>query len=373
MRVLGIERDDTACNHYRILQPLMKLREHEMVDTLTIYERDISHNLDYAYQRIMESDIVVFQRPASEEWLNFIKIAQKAGKIIICDYDDDPFNVSPMNPSYKHCGTEEVVMQWKDGKKDILWQDGVDGFNIEENIRRRDLFKASFKKADLTTVSTELLREPFSRVSKNVVVLPNLIDVTLYPKCDMVKKGVRILWQGGGSHYEDLYMIHEAVIKILKKYPNVTFVYFGDTRFFSLFKDAPQAQMEYHPWVGHKTYPYKLATLNCDIGLCPIIDTAFNRRKTSIKWMEYSTQGIATIASNLPPYNVDIDGGHTGVLVEEDLWFDAMEQLIKDKEYRDRIAQEAYQDVIKNHNADTKAHLWRDAYESVLKKELVEA
>jgi glycosyltransferase involved in cell wall biosynthesis len=350
----------------------MKLREQKMADCLTIYERDITYNLPMAYQRIMESDIVVFQRPASEAWLGFVKTAQKAGKIIVCDYDDDPFSTNPMNPSYKWSGTEEVMMKWEDGKTDMLWKDGENDFDIEENIRRRDLFKANFRKADLITVTTPILQSALLPINKNCVVLPNLVDFMQYPAVEFVKKGVRILWQGGQSHYEDLYMVHKAIIRILSKYPNVTFVYFGDVRFHALFKDAPQNQIEYHPWVGHKTYPYKLATLNCDIGLCPITDNQFNRRKSSIKWMEYSVMKMATIASDLPPYNVDIVSGHTGTLVRDDQWFDAIEVLINNQKHREHLARNAYQEVFENHNADTKAYLWRDAYEKILKQELVE-
>lgn len=371
-KVLGVERDDTACNSYRILQPLMELREHQLADALTISEKDIVYDLDFATNRIMESDIVVFQRPASVDWLNFIKVAQKAGKVIVTDYDDDPFSISPFNPTYKWCGTEEAMITWEDGKTDMLWRDGVDGFDIERNIKHRDLFKANFRKADLVTVTTPILRDALSEINPNCVVLPNLVDFSVYPKCEYVKKGVRLLWQGGSSHYEDLYLIHKAVVDILKKYPEVTFVYFGDTRFKTLFADASQNQIEYHPWVSHKVYPYKLSTLNCDIGLCPIIDNQFNRRKSSIKWMEYSVIGVATIASDLPPYNVDILQGTTGLLVNDDGWFDAMELLIEDKKCRISLVENAYGEVFKNHNAATKAYFWKNAYEKVLKKELVE-
>lgn len=372
MRILGIERDDTACNHYRILQPLMEMREHRLADTLTISEKDMAHYLEQAQVRVMESDIVVFQRPASIEWLNFIRTVQKAGKIIVCDYDDDPFSVNPMNPSYKWCGTEEVIFQWEDGKTDHIWKDGVDGFDIERNIRHRDLFKASFRKADLITTTTEVLAEALRPINKNCIVLPNLIEFDLYPKVECVKRGVRILWQGGSSHYEDLYMIHKDIVKLLNKHRDVTFVYFGDMRFMGLFKDAPQNQIEYHSWVGHKVYPYKLATLNCDIGLCPIVDNQFNRRKSSIKWMEYSVMNMATIASDLTPYNVDITDNVTGLLVKDDGWFDAMERMVMSKGDRFRIAVNAYQKVYNDHNAKTKAYLWKDAYEKVLKQELVE-
>jgi len=320
----------------------------------------------------MESDAVVFQRPASPEWLNFIKVAQKAGKVIVCDYDDDPFHVNPMNPSYKYNGIEEVAVTWEDGKIDMLWKNGEGGFDVERNIRHMDLFRASFKRADLITCTTPVLHEIFKKINPNCEILPNVIDVELYPSCEFVKKEVRILWQGGSSHYEDLYIVHKQIVNILKKYPTVKFVYFGDMRFVSLFKDAPQNQIEYHGWVSHKTYPYKLATMNCDIGLCPVADNEFNRCKSSIKWMEYSTQKMATIASDITPYNVDIEKDVTGILVNDSEWFDAMERLIADKLYREALARNAYNTVCEKYNANTKAHLWRDAYDKVLKKELLE-
>ena len=372
MRILGIERDKTACNHYRILQPLMKLRELRLADTMTISEEDILHSSETALQKILESDVVIFQRPASEDWLRFIKVAQKAGKIIVVDYDDDPFNTNPLSPAYRHFGTEEVAMKWQDGKTDMLWADGIDGFDIEKNIRHRDLFNANFRKADMITCTTDELAESFRKVNPNVVVLPNLIDFSLYPKVEFVKKGVRILWQGGSSHYEDLYMVKDALIRILKKHPEVTFVYFGEMRFKNLFKDAPQSQIEWHPWVSHQVYPYKLATLNCDIGLCPVTDNKFNRNKSAIKWMEYSVMGMATIASNIPPYSTVIADSYDGYLVEDHGWESAIEQLINQREYRETLAKNAYQTVFENHNADTKAHLWKDAFERLLKTELVE-
>jgi glycosyltransferase involved in cell wall biosynthesis len=351
----------------------MKLRELGLADAMTIKEADILHSPEFANQKVMEADIVLFQRPATEEWLKFVKVAQKAGKIIVVDYDDDPFNTNPLSPAYRFYGTEDVAMKWEDGKTDMLWQDGIDGFNIEQNIRHRDLFRANFKKADMITCTTDILGDSFRKINPNTVVLPNLVDFSLYPKVEYVKKGVRILWQGGSSHYEDLYMVKDALVRILKKYPDVVFVYFGDMRFKNLFKDAPQSQIEWHSWVSHQVYPYKLATLNCDIGLCPVTDNIFNRNKSAIKWMEYSLMGMATIASNIPPYSTVIEGGRAGILVNDDLWFDAMEQLIKDKAHRESIAYYAREEVHANHNADTKAFLWKNAYERLLKAELVEA
>ena len=100
-----------------------------------------------------------------------------------------------------------------------------------------------------------------------------------------------------------------------------------------------------HSWVANNIYPYKLATLNADIGLCPIADNMFNSNKSAIKWMEYSVMGLATIASDLAPYNKVIQNGKDGLLVNEHSWFDAMERLIKDTELRKTLAKNAYDKV----------------------------
>lgn len=372
MRILGIERDNTACNHYRVLQPLYKMREQGLADILTIFERDFQ-NIDYATQKIMEADIVVFQRPASEDWLNFVKICQKMGKIIVCDYDDNPFETSPLSPAYAWLGTQEVLWQWEDGISEMLWKDKEYNFDIERNIRTRDLFRLNFKRADLITTTTPILQETFKQINKNVAVLPNLVDFSLFPKCDMVKKEVRIGWQGGSSHYEDLHMVYKAIKEVVLKHDNVKFVYFGDMRFRGLFKDLPENKIEFHTWVQHIAYPYKLATLNLDIGICPLIDNVFNRNKSAIKYFEYSVIGAATLASCIPPYSDVINDGRDGLLVKDNEWVDALEAVVKDSDGRKLVASRAYENVYENHNADKFAHLWKNAYDEVLKRDISEA
>lgn len=372
MRIVGIQRDQYGCNYYRIKLPLLKLREHGLAEVVMLGE-GVGLTTDYSIKSMMESDIVVFHRPSSMEWFEFIKTAQKLGKVIVCDYDDDPFNTSPWNPYYRHIGVKEYKYRWPDtGVEEYLWKDGMFDFDIERNIQRRDLFKSCFKRADMLTTTTDILKDYFLSINKNTVTLPNLIDFSFYPKCEIVKKEIRIGWQGGVNHYEDIYMIKDQIIKILHKYNNVKFVYLGDFKFFNLFEKAPQDQVEYFGWVPHEVYPYHLKFMNLDIGLCPIIDNEFNRRKTSIKHFEYAVVGSASIASNIPPYSLDIKDGENGLLVGENGWFDAMEELIKDKQKRDKLLKNAFDDIYENHNVDKKIHLWKDAYETLLKKELKE-
>lgn len=376
MKILGIERDDGATNNYRIMQPLFKLMEHGMANVCTARE-GVELNQDHALAKALEADIIVFHRPQSENWFKFIKVCNKYGKTVVADYDDDPFNTSPLNPFYQWIGTDEVEFVWPDGRKEMLWskdpESGNRYINIEDNIRRRDLFRASFKNADLVSCTTDILAEKLRTINTNVAVLPNLMDFNQYPKIELVKKNIRIGWQGGASHYEDLFMIRDVIGEILKKYPQVTFVYSGDMKLYGQFRNFPMERIECHTWVNYEVYPYKLACLNLDIGLCPVVENEFNRNKSAIKYFEYSMVGAASIASDWPPYSPCITDRKDGLLVKPEQWFSAIEELILDVDKRQMLAKNAYENVYENYNADKKCHLWLDAYEKVLKKDLVEA
>lgn len=371
IRILGFERSTTACNHYRIVQPLYKLQEHKLADILTIHQGN-AVDVEFVTEKIMEADIVLIPRPQDDRWFDFIKIAQKHGKIIVVDFDDHPFIISPFNPAYRHYGTAEFDYQWPDGVITPIWKNGEKEFFIEDNITRQDYFRAAFKRADMVSTTTSVLQNIFLKLNKNSVVLPNLVDINLFPRLECVKKEIRIGWQGGVSHYEDLYMMAPAIKKITEKYDNVKFVFFGDVRFYGIFKGIPRERIEWHPWVQYVAYPYKLVTLNLDIGLCPLVDNEFNRNKSAIKYFEYSAIKIPTIASNIPPYASVITNEKDGLLIPDDNWFDAVERLIKDKELRDNLAKNALENVYQNHNADKFAHLWLLAFDKLLKRDVAE-
>ncbi len=375
MKIFSCRRDRTACNFYRIETPLYALQDKELAEVAICEEHQLGS--EKAIEAALWADILVFHRPADENWFKFIKLMQKYGKVFVSDYDDNPFHTSPMSPAYAHFGTQELEYEWPDGKKEWLWRNGMlskDGskvlFDIERNIRHLEMFRANFRKSDIISCTTPELRETFLEVNPNTVVLPNLITPDWFPENPgMYKDKVRICWQGGSSHYEDLFFIVPVIKNVLKKHDNVKFVFYGDGRFMPLFNDCDQSKIEFHHWTSHDVYPYKLTLMNIDIGLCPLVDNEFNRMKSAIKWMEYSMVGAATIAANIPPYSKVISHGNTGILCKEDEkeWEDQLDYLIKSTSSRYAMACEAKNEVLKNHNVETKAHLWLEAYEAVLK------
>ena len=194
--------------------------------------------------------------------------------------------------------SKEYGYKWPTGQVDNIWTDGEGGSDIERNITRNDMFRTCFRNADMITCTTDILATSFRKLNKNVKVLPNVMDFSLYRKYNMVKSDdcVRIGYQCGASHYEDLYMIKDVIKEVLEKNSNAKFVYFGDLRFRNLFQSIPTSRIEFKDWVQNISYPYVLSLMNLDIGLCPLVDNEFNRNKSCIKFLDYSTQNAATVA-----------------------------------------------------------------------------
>lgn len=375
MKILGLERDDKACNYYRVFSPLNKLAELELADCQLIeYGGDIAS--EESFRKVLESDVVLIPRPQSVEWLDFVSAVRRAGKVVVADYDDDPFDVNPYNPYYRFSGLKEFEVVWPDGYREWLWKDGMKDekgqifFDIEANIHRRDMCRATFGKADLVTCTTPQLKEVFGQFNKNTVVIPNFINLDIYPAGKMMpNEKVRIGWQGGVSHFEDLEMLLPIISKVSRQ-RDIDFLYFGDYRLGKMFEQVEGYRHE--QWVPIDVYPYKLKLMNFDIGLAPLIDNPFNRCKSAIKYFEYAAVGVPTIASNIPPYSDVITNMVDGILVSsEDEWKEAIRMLIDNPKLRQKLAKNAYENVRENYSLDKNAHLWLKAYEKALEREKV--
>ena len=92
----------------------------------------------------------------------------------------------------------------------------------------------------------------------------------------------------------------------------------------------------------------RMFSLNLDIALAPLEDNEFNRCKSNIKWLEYSSCAVPGIYSDLPPYAKDIQSGKDGFLVgsSKKEWVQALEFLICNKKERIKIGYMAQQRVM---------------------------
>jgi hypothetical protein len=294
--------------------------------------------------------------------------------VTVFDQDDLTEYVSIFNHAYAGLGTrgpngEELVEGAKiyatanDGTNEpkLLWQDGEcprclvgqclpgghQTFDLARNKESLGKIYALARACHGATFTTEPLRAHYRDVVglEHTYVFPNSIYEPDFPRVELAPHPgeVRILWQGGSSHFEDWMMVAGSLRRVFEKYPQAKMIIWGQM-FKWLVDEIPPGQMEFLPWVPHASYHLKLATLGHDINLAPLRDTLFNRCKSAIKWYESSAieRPAATIASNVTPYGDEIEHGETGLLFDTPTQFEEqLSELIEDAEKRQRLAQNA--------------------------------
>lgn len=268
---------------------------------------------------------------------NLLAIMKHFGVPVLVDLDDNYLNVRPSNPAHEH---------YKPGQ-----------------IKRYAL-SALMMLADGLVVSTEPLKAELKEMNPNIDVLPNFNDIEdwKYQLRDRSSEGKVIIGYAGSiTHNDDLELIIEPLIRVLKKHPQAHFELLGAMhadeweKFKAKFGDVGDRLSMYYGTPAWEGYPQLLAETGWDIGLAPLIDDEFNRSKSHIKWMEYAMYKIPCVASKVYPYHMDIgdlktiESGETGFLCEtSDEWEKTLSELVEKKELRKAVGTKAYEYVKQN-------------------------
>lgn len=263
----------------------------------------------------------------------------KHKKKVVMDIDDNYLDVPENNPLFE---------EFKSGKK------------------KRAFLSTALFFADHIVASTyplkERLQDHFKSVhgtEKDITVIPNMNDVNDWNYKKKTTKTFTIGYAGSTSHLDDLAMVLPAIVEVMTNNPSIEFHMIGlmpKKTAESFFRGVPQNIRERMVLVGatdtFPDYPSFLAKQGFDIGIAPLVDTAFTRSKSSIKWFEYSMFKIPVVASRVYPYFMDVKGrktiqdGVTGLLCRTRAeWVTALNKLIADKELRKKIGQQAYEFV----------------------------
>jgi hypothetical protein len=107
-----------------------------------------------------------------------------------------------------------------------------------------------------------------------------------------------------------------------------------------------------------------LPALDLDLGLCPLVDAAFNRHKSAIKFYEYAVTGTMTVASRVVPY---LDEVSVTVPDDTDAWSDAMEHWLLDERARDEELERQRAFVLRERNIERLAERWAGTLDDILR------
>lgn len=195
--------------------------------------------------------------------------------------------------------------------------------------------------SDRFVVSSEYLKEAYTDLCDDIVVVPNYLDRLSWGRLQPLRRGSpkpRVGWAGGSSHQGDLEMLAD-VVRILAQ--EVDWVFFG------MCPDALKPYVsEVHSGVLIAGYPARLASLDLDLALAPLEIHDFNRGKSNLRLLEYGILGYPTICTDLDPYVGDYPV--TRVQNKTDEWVTAIREAIND---RDELARRGDQlrDYIRQH------------------------
>jgi len=296
---------------------------------------------------LRKSDILITQRNDLPQYISGCQVIQAGYKIPwVYDTDDDVHAVRPSNPGFSMYNMHSETLQWS---------------------------LMALERAFAVTVSTQTLKDIYKKNNKHVYVLPNGIDMARWDKFKIGKKKkgeIRIGLIVSGGHYENILMIEDVLREVLRSYPNVVLYTFSGFKpaFLTKSRNKINKQIKWFDWAEGDAYPKMIKDFNLDIGLAPLVDNDFNRSKSNLRWLEYSTQGIPTVASFVEPYKCAQDGS-TILFAKNDLeWFNCITRLIQDVDLCKRIGSNARKLVEKKYDINVVSKIYDSAYRDIIKK-----
>jgi len=255
-----------------------------------------------------QADVVLIQREAALfgppvfEWF----IARVLRKPLLLDLDDPTF-VSYVSPTY---GPSVAKLKWF-SKNDQLIQ-----------------------WATAVIAGNRLIAEYVEKRGKPVVILPTVVDMTLFrPKTSGSSLPV-IGWIGSHSTFPFVKSLLPIIEKLGKKH-RFKLKIVGGTEEVQL----SGVEVENLRWkLEREVEDFR----SLDVGLYPIIRDEWSIGKSGFKAIQYMAVGIPTVASAVGAVTEIIEDGVTGFLVTTpEQWYDRLSLLIENGELRERMGKAA--------------------------------
>jgi glycosyltransferase involved in cell wall biosynthesis len=174
-------------------------------------------------------------------------------------------------------------------------------------------------------VSTEPLAEACRQWIDDIRIVPNTLDGSIWGKLKSRRRRgprLRVGWAGAQQHAGDLRLLRDVVAATRRE---VDWVFFG-----MLPEETRPLVAEFHDYLHDFTaYPEKLASLDLDLALAPLIIHPFNEAKSNLRLLEYGALGWPVICTDIFPYRTD-DPPVTRLSNDAEKWIAAIRERVAD-------------------------------------------
>jgi len=336
----------------RIIQPMKALDGYKDEDTefkVTVYNHAENESFDWR-DVCADNDIIYFNYTTNDVGYAVMgTMAQKYKCKLVCDVDDDIFNIMPGNPAY-------------DGFKKGTW-----GLTV---------FTTILNDVSYVTCTNNHLRHSLQFNTKKygdkIAVFPNYIDLSLYKHRSPFKDTdtYTALHFGSSTHHQDLYSppFEKAINRIMYEYPNFTIKTIGafipsyrmkwGKRYQQGFGDTDLMK-----WI--KMMPEHLD--DADFMVVPLVNNTYNLSKSGIKYLEASSYKIPGVWQDLRQYREIIKDGVNGYLAStEEEWYTKIKSLLENTKLRKTMGGKAFETVEKDHQIQNQMKSYASFFKRVL-------
>lgn len=308
------QREDGGDYYYRTLAPGLAMAQQEGVYVINLT------NVHRKKEEIMKkADVLILKNICDPDILPLIRERKEQNKLTVYELADDLCAIPQWNP---------VHFFYKD----------------HENLL---LFKRLANYCDAIQFSVPELQRLYGCLNPCSAVFPNQITNTPPERKFENSKKIIIGWGGSHGHLEDMAEVAGPLMDWIVSKDNVQLYLMCSDPIWDLFERLPTTQKK--QFMPGSLDDYCAFLKKIDIGLAPLKDTAFNRSRSDVKFLEYAVHGVMPVVQASVPYISTVKHGETGFLFEDASgMLDVLEMLTDDGNLIFRVAQNAREYVIKD-------------------------
>lgn len=391
MKIIALPGDLAACGHYRVFWPLEAM---ERAGLAEVYRPEPTMSPEgkpqvFIKPEILQGfDVAVFQRQPEERINVLFDIAKRFGTRVVFDVDDDLYSIPPDSPAYLAWGRDwrkiganatlggNVVRRGNPTRGPGTTSE-ADEYSFlvhnakewtEKSRKNFDGFIRNMRDADLVTVSTEKLKQVYSKHRGDIVVLKNQMVVDGWR--DAISNPHQkpdgelwIGWQGSKTHWDDLKQVVSPVCRVLRDNPRTRLVLMGFPEARQLF-DSVGDQVITFEWMPIDEYRSIAAAF--DVTIAPLKRNTFNEGKSAIRVLESALCGIPVVASETCYGDTVRETGCGFIAKTPQKWSSYLRRLVGNEDLRRELGRSGREYVLEHRTYDANAHRWFDAYSKLI-------
>ena len=327
--VLFINGCDSSVPHparYRVTHQREQLEAHN-ISTDEVYYIDLQE------EQVRYAHVFIFFRcPHTDTIEHVIQKAKQLHKTVLFDIDD-------LVVDTVYTDTIKYIQKMTPSEK-AIYDDGVNRMG------------KTLKLCQGAITTTERLATELGKYVPEVFINRNTASERMYALSERTHhreedEEIHIgYFSGSITHNDDFQLVLPVLIRLMDADPRVRLCIVGELE---LPKELAirKKQIITFPFMDWQQLPQAIASV--DINIAPLEQSIFNEAKSENKWVEAALVKVPTVASRVGAFDRMIRDGETGFLCStEEEWEEKLVALCRDKELREKIAEQAYEYVKEN-------------------------